>query len=401
MINKKLKVGNVPHLRFPEFTEEWQSSRLADTCEINPKNEGLPSSFVYIDLESVENGRLLKEDFISKDGAPSRAQRVLSKNDVLFQMVRPYQKNNLFFDKEGKYVASTGYAQIRTKQNSRFIFQYLHNQKFVDNVIERCTGTSYPAINSTDLGNIRIGYPSLEEQTKIASFLSLIDERIQTQNKIIEELKLLKNTISKKLFSRQLRFKNGNNENYIDWNTKKLGEVTTLVNKRNKNNEKLPVYSINNKLGFVPQSEQFEGVDSEDRGYDIKLYKIIDKNTFAYNPARINVGSIGYSKNLENIIISSLYVCFKTDNTINDNFLYQYLKTDFFNREVLRNVEGGVRDYLFYDNFARIKFGLPCIEEQKKIADYLSSIDSKIDVESQLLHKFEKQKRYLLANLFI
>lgn len=66
------------------------------------------------------------------------------------------------------------------------------------------------------------------------------------------------NTISKKLFSRQLRFKNGNNENYIDWNTKKLGEVTTLVNKRNKNNEKLPVYSINNKLGFVPQSEQFE-----------------------------------------------------------------------------------------------------------------------------------------------
>ena len=401
MINKKLKVGNVPNLRFPEFMEEWQSSRLADTCEINPKNEGLPSSFVYIDLESVENGRLLKEDFISKDGAPSRAQRVLSKNDVLFQMVRPYQKNNLFFDKEGKYVASTGYAQIRTKQNSRFIFQYLHNQKFVDNVIERCTGTSYPAINSTDLGNIRIGYPSLEEQTKIASFLSLIDERIQTQNKIIEELKLLKITISKKLFSRQLRFKNGNNENYIDWNTKKLGEVTTLVNKRNKNNQKLPVYSINNKLGFVPQSEQFEGVDSEDRGYDIKLYKIIDKNTFAYNPARINVGSIGYSENLENIIISSLYVCFKTDNTVNDNFLFQYLKTDFFNREVLRNVEGGVRDYLFYDNFARIKFGLPCIEEQKKIADYLSSIDSKIDIESQLLHKFEKQKRYLLANLFI
>ncbi|UHO40375.1 hypothetical protein H5J24_10600 [Chryseobacterium capnotolerans] len=93
-----------------------------------------------------------------------------------------------------------------------------------------------------------------------------------------------------------------------------MGEVTTLVNKRNKNNEKLPVYSINNKLGFVPQSEQFEGVDSEDRGYDIKLYKIIDTNTFAYNPARINVGSIGYSENLENIIISSLYVCFKTDN---------------------------------------------------------------------------------------
>ena len=394
-------VAKFPNLRFPGFEGEWETRKLGEVCEINPKNGNLPQSFIYIDLESVENGRLMKEDVISIDEAPSRAQRILLRNDVLFQMVRPYQKNNLFFDKEGKYVASTGYAQIRTKQNSQFIFQYLHNQKFVDRVIERCTGTSYPAINSADLGNIRIDYPSLEEQEKISTFLSLVDKRIQTQNKIIEELKLLKITISKKLFSRQLRFKNGNNENYIDWNTKKLGEVTTLVNKRNKNNEKLPVYSINNKLGFVPQSEQFEGVDSEDRGYDIKLYKIINKNTFAYNPARINVGSIGYSENLENIIISSLYVCFKTDNTVNDNFLYQYLKTDFFNREVLRNVEGGVRDYLFYDNFARIKFDLPCIEEQKKIADYLSSIDSKIDIESQLLHKFEKQKRYLLANLFI
>jgi len=394
-------VAKFPNLRFPGFEGEWETRKLGEVCEINPKNGNLPQSFIYIDLESVENGRLMKEDVISIDEAPSRAQRILLRNDVLFQMVRPYQKNNLFFDKEGKYVASTGYAQIRTKQNSQFIFQYLHNQKFVDRVIERCTGTSYPAINSADLGNIRIDYPSLEEQEKISTFLSLVDKRIQTQNKIIEELKLLKITISMKLFSRQLRFKNENNENYIDWNTKKLGEVTTLVNKRNKNNEKLPVYSINNKLGFVPQSEQFEGVDSEDRGYDIKLYKIIDKNTFAYNPARINVGSIGYSENLENIIISSLYVCFKTDNTVNDNFLYQYLKTDFFNREVLRNVEGGVRDYLFYDNFARIKFGLPCIEEQKKIADYLSSIDSKIDIESQLLHKFEKQKRYLLANLFI
>ncbi len=64
----------------------------------------LPSSFIYIDLESVANGQLLKEDFISKNEAPSRAQRVLSKNDVLFQMVRPYQKNNVFLDQEGKYV---------------------------------------------------------------------------------------------------------------------------------------------------------------------------------------------------------------------------------------------------------------------------------------------------------
>ncbi|WP_160171320.1 restriction endonuclease subunit S, partial [Flavobacterium seoulense] len=159
--------------------------KLRDVCRINPKNESLPNTFVYIDLESVVDGYLQKENTILKKEAPSRAQRILFKNDILFQMVRPYQKNNLFFDKNGDYVASTGYAQIRTSENSTFIFQYLHNQKFVDRVIEKCTGTSYPAINSSDLGKIKITIPKLEEQKKIGDFLNLISQRILSQKKII------------------------------------------------------------------------------------------------------------------------------------------------------------------------------------------------------------------------
>ncbi|WP_185291104.1 restriction endonuclease subunit S [Chryseobacterium lactis] len=388
-------------MRFPEFTEEWETKKLGEVAtnkseKYNPANE---TDFIKcIEMEHLitDTGQLL--GYI--DGSTSGSiKNVFNEGDVLFGKLRPYLKKYLQAPFDG--VCSSEIWVLKGKNISNdFLYRIVQTKLFID-LANQSSGSKMPRADWNVVESGSFSIPTPLEQKKISSFLALLDERIQTQNKIIEELKLLKITISKKLFSRQLRFKNGNNENYIDWNTKKLGEVTTLVNKRNKNNEKLPVYSINNKLGFVPQSEQFEGVDSEDRGYDIKLYKIIDKNTFAYNPARINVGSIGYSKNLENIIISSLYVCFKTDNTINDNFLYQYLKTDFFNREVLRNVEGGVRDYLFYDNFARIKFGLPCIEEQKKIADYISSIDSKIDVESQLLHKFEKQKRYLLANLFI
>ena len=377
-------VAKFPNLRFPEFTEEWNREKIVSILTIGSGKDYKHLSKGTIPVFGTGGYMASVDDFLY-EGESVCIGRKGTINKPLYFNGKFWTVDTLFYTHSFKNVLP----------------------KFVYNIFEQINWLKYneasgvPSLSKSTIEQIDINIPCVEEQQKIATFLSLIDERIQTQNKIIEELKLLKITISKKLFSRQLRFKNENNENYIDWNTKKLGEVTTLVNKRNKNNEKLPVYSINNKLGFVPQSEQFEGVDSEDRGYDIKLYKIIDKNTFAYNPARINVGSIGYSENLENIIISSLYVCFKTDNTVNDNFLYQYLKTDFFNREVLRNVEGGVRDYLFYDNFARIKFGLPCIEEQKKIADYLSSIDSKIDIESQLLHKFEKQKRYLLANLFI
>ncbi len=179
---------------------DWEEKKLGEVCEINPSNKTLPERFIYIDLESVSNGILLKENEIQNKEAPSRAQRVLLQNDILFQMVRPYQMNNLYFNKNGNYVASTGYAQIRTKQNSMYIYQYLHFQKFVDKVIERCTGTSYPAINSTDLSNIEIILPSLKEQTLIANFLTSIDEKINHTQTEITKTEVWKKGLLQKMF---------------------------------------------------------------------------------------------------------------------------------------------------------------------------------------------------------
>jgi len=179
---------------------KWEQKKLGKVTEINPKNGMLPDTFIYIDLESVVSGVLLKEDLIESINAPSRAQRILRKGDILFQMVRPYQKNNLYFEKSGDYVASTGYAQIRTSNCSKFIFQYLHFQKFVDKVIERCTGTSYPAINSTDLSNISIAFPCFEERTKIANFLSAIDDKINLCNTQIEKTEQWKKGLLQKMF---------------------------------------------------------------------------------------------------------------------------------------------------------------------------------------------------------
>lgn len=180
---------------------EWEVKKLGEVCEINPRSEELPTSFIYIDLESVENGRLVKEERVSIDDSPSRAQRLLTKNDILFQMVRPYQKNNYFFDKTSlDYVASTGYAQIRTNNNPAFIYQMLHSQVFVNKVIEKCTGTSYPAINSTDLKSIKILLPTNSEQTRISYFLSKIDDKINTVKEQLETTKTYKKGLLQKMF---------------------------------------------------------------------------------------------------------------------------------------------------------------------------------------------------------
>lgn len=361
--------GNVPNLRFPGFNRDWESNRLADICNINPKNGSLPNSFVYIDLESVENGQLLKEDIVSKDDAPSRAQRVLSKRDILFQMVRPYQKNNLFFNKEGEYVASTGYAQIRTEQNSQFIFQYLHTQKFVDNVIERCTGTSYPAINSTDLGNITIVYPSLEEQQKISSFLSLIDKRIDTQNKIIEQLETLIKGLYQKLILRQIPNKKLND--CVSCHSSSLTESDVI--------DKNGVYPVYGATGIIAFTENYQ--INEDAVLIIKDGSGVGKVQYGTDKFSI-IGTLNYLNAKSKINLRYIFFCLK-----------------FFNFEKYK-VGSGI-PHIYFKDYGEAFIYCPSLEEQIKIESLLSSIDEKINIEKKLLQKYEIQKKYLLQNLFI
>ncbi|MCB9233290.1 MAG: restriction endonuclease subunit S [Bacteroidia bacterium] len=185
-----------------------------------------------------------------------------------------------------------------------------------------------------------------------------------------------------------------------EWEEKKLGEITSVVSKRNKKKKDFPIYSINNREGFIPQGQQFEGVDSKIRGYDTSLYKVINKNTFAYNPARIDVGSLGYSGELNNILISSLYVCFITDNELDDYFLLYFFNTFQFNKRVKDNLEGGIRNYLFYENFSRINVAYPNLLEQQKIASCLSTLDDLLAAQRNRLQALHDHKKGLMQKLF-
>ncbi|WP_270419932.1 restriction endonuclease subunit S [Chryseobacterium indologenes] len=368
-------VAKFPNLRFPGFGGEWETRKLGEVCEINPKNGNLPQSFIYIDLESVENGRLMKEDVISIDEAPSRAQRILLRNDVLFQMVRPYQKNNLFFDKEGKYVASTGYAQIRTKQNSQFIFQYLHNQKFVDRVIERCTGTSYPAINSADLGNIRIDYPSLEEQEKISTFLSLVDKRIQTQNKIIEELKLLKITLRYQLYEQIL---NQENE-YV--------QVKDTLNYEQPTKYLVTNTDYSSDISLIPVLTANKAFVL---GYTNEEFGIYDKGQcIIFDDFTMDIKFVNFPFKVKSSAIKIL----TAKPNVNLKFVFEYL--------LFLNLSSNEHKRHYISEIEPMEMQLTNYVQQTYVADFLSSIDDKIKTEFEIHTLLIKQKQYLLANLFI
>lgn len=170
--------------RLAGFTGKWVEKRLGDVVEINPSLESvIPEKFVYVDLESVAGGRLLERKLVLRERAPSRAQRRFVQGDILFQTVRPYQRNNLLvgFD-AANYVASTGYAVIRGRalcSCSEFIYHIIHVDDFVNGVLDRCTGTSYPAINPGKLAEIIVRIPeAVAEQRAIASVLSDMDAEI-------------------------------------------------------------------------------------------------------------------------------------------------------------------------------------------------------------------------------
>lgn len=152
---------------------------MGEIAEFNPKSD-LPDEFEYVDLESVVGTEMVFHRTENKASAPSRAQRVAKTGDVFFQTVRPYQRNNYLFSMPYEnYVFSTGYAQMRPKINAAFLMCFLQTESFVQNVLDNCTGTSYPAINSSDLSNLKISLPILKsEQSKIGELISNLDHLI-------------------------------------------------------------------------------------------------------------------------------------------------------------------------------------------------------------------------------
>ena len=194
----------VPRLRFPEFQSlpGWGFHMLSSVSEVNPKNDGLPKRFSYIDLESVRDGKLHGNKEIDRDSAPSRAQRLLRRKDIIYQSVRPYQRNNLFFNIEdgSDYVASTGYVQLRAHESPEFLYQFLHTDSFVSSVLARCTGSNYPAINHSELSSIPVLLPRKGEQQKIADCLGSLDDLISAHEQKLESLRQHKQGLMQQLF---------------------------------------------------------------------------------------------------------------------------------------------------------------------------------------------------------
>ncbi len=182
-----------PCLRVKRFSGNWKKCKLKDIAQFNPKSD-LPNTFEYVDLESVVQNEIIYHRTERTNTAPSRAQRLAQNGDLFYQLVRPYQQNNLLFDlNEKKFVFSTGYAQLRPYINNYFLFSLLHTNNFLKKVLDKCTGTSFPAISSNDLADIDIFIPNdINECNYIGSLCHILDKIIIEYKHKINELTKIK-----------------------------------------------------------------------------------------------------------------------------------------------------------------------------------------------------------------
>ncbi len=395
-INNEHKKLNVPNLRFPEFQGEWCVTTLQKDCKVNPTNEKIADKFVYVDLESVTQGQLNKHQILTKEEAPSRAQRVLHTDDILFQCVRPYQMNN-YMVKDAmsniQWVASTGYAQIRTQIDyPTFLYYVLNTPKYNKAVMVRCTGSSYPAINSDDLSKIPFYKCGIAEQRKIATFLSLLDERIATQNKIIDKLQSLIKGINQKVFAPEgvnykveelCKIKSGYSGNQL---TSKKGLKVSRI-------ETISGHKVNvERVGYVPPFESSENYRLQVG--DI-LFSNINSVEYIGNTAFVDKDyNLYHGMNLLRLV--------PNDKVVMPFYLYLLLNTNrVLNRFKTICNKAVSQASINQTELGKLVLQIPDINTQKQICELYQALYDKLESEKYANSLFQKQKQYLLRQMFI
>ena len=396
--------NKTPAIRFKGFTDTWEQRKLGECAEFNPKSE-LPDIFEYVDLESVVGTDILSHRTESKSSAPSRAQRLAQKGDVFYQTVRPYQKNNCIFENdENNWVFSTGYAQLRPVNDGYFLLTLLQNEDFVKLVLDRCTGTSYPAINSNDLADIDVNIPinNLEQQ-RIGDYFRNLDSLITLHQRKYDKLTKVKKAMLKKMFAQngankpEIRFRG-----FTDgWEHCKLNSIADVRDGTHASPQYFSsghpfITSKNVKDGYI-NYDDVQYISDED-------YEEINKRS-KVDVNDILMGMIGTIGNLA-LIREEPDFAIKNVALIKDTgdifylYLYHYLQSETVLNQLLENMDGGTQKFVALKRIRELNIAFPIKSEQQAIGTYFHNLDSVITLHQRKCDKYKSIKAGLIRKLF-
>ena len=381
--NKDKKVLNVPHLRFPEFSGEWDSERLENlTVSIG---DGLHSTPVYceqgdycfINGNNIIDGkvsinektlRVTKEEAYKYNAALLKVDTILMSINGTIGNVALYNGENIMLGKSACYINPS------SRIVREYLFHILSSPRIQAYFQGEVTGTTIKNLSLRTIRGSKILLPSNEEQKKIARLFSLVDERIATQNKIIEDLKKLKSAISERLLKG------------VKGSTVLLSDICDIVKGKQINGENL---SESGNYYVMNGGTELSGYYDD---YNVEANTIsISEGGNSCGYVQFNTSpfwSGGHCYSIQDI----------TDN-VDNLYLYHYLKSK--EDAIMKLRIGSGLPNIQKKDLAMFKIKIPAVEQQLKISTFLSSLERKAEIEERIQNALLKEKQYLLHQMFI
>ena len=387
--------GNVPNLRFPEFHGEWEKCRLGDVCTFlsggTPKidiKEYWNGTIPFVSAISMHDTYILDSKLhISEEGL-KHGSRLLTKDNLLL-LVRGsmlwntipicLNKNDVAFNQDVKGIIANDTI------NNEFLLYWLKSKEQRLKYMVTGTGLGAGKLDTIDLLSMIVYIPAMKEQDKVARLLSLFDERIATQNKIIEDLKKLKSAIIEKVYSE------------IQGKEYSYGQLFDVVNERNKQMEYYNILSASQEKGMVNRDDL--NLDIQFERSNINTYKIVRKGDYVIH-LRSFQGGFAFSDKLG--VCSPAYTILRPNSILEYGYLSNYFTSQRFVKSLVL-VTYGIRDgrSINVDEWLRMKITIPPKEHQQYIVKVIGTFERKIEDEEAYAAQLSKQKQHLLRQMFI
>ena len=413
--NQGRKVLNVPNLRFPEFQGEWEKKSLGEIGDsfigltYKPTDVVSKGGFIVFRSSNIQNGCMDYKDIV-RVNKNVKEKLITKKSDLLVcarnGSARLIGKNAILHDADANQTFGAFMMVFRSDKN-HFVHQLLNTRRYSSQVSENL-GARINQITSSDLSSFEFFFPTENsEMNKIAALLDLLDERIAIQNKIIEDLKKLKAAIIEKVFcSPNQEYPMCRIEGFEQaLSTYKMSDFSSRIATKNKDSKCSLVLTIAAQYGLVNQESFFnKSVASE----NLTGYYLLHKGEFAYNRSYSAGYDWGVVKRLDNYdegVLSTLYICFKINETIVDSdYLAYYFESSKWHKGLFDIAGEGARNHgllnVSMTDYFNTKHRFPVIEEQKAIAKMLNTIAEKERKATLLGECYQKQKQYLLCQMF-
>ena len=395
------EVVNIPQLRFPEFNGEWEEKALGVVATITTgstpstsNNEYYDGDVAFVSPADIQGNRIVRSTKTTITELGLSVVREIKKRSTLFVCIGSTIGK---VSQAGVNCATNQQINALTAKNSfdnDFIYSLL---EFKAPRIKLLAGVqAVPQINKSEFSRFKFTFPLLPEQQKIAAFLTAVDNKIEQLSKKQALLGEYKKGLMQQIFSQAIRFKSDDGGTFPDWEEKNGNEIFDNISNKNHDSD-LPILAITQEHGAIPRDLINYKMIVSDKS--VSSYKVVETGDFIIS-LRSFQGGIEYS-NYKGIC-SPAYIILRPAIEIEKKFYKYYLKTYRYIQDLNRKLEG-IRDgkMVSYKYFSEIKLPYPSISEQAKIANFLSSIDNKIEQVGKQLRESKQFKKALLQQMFV